>query len=158
MRAFYLVLIMIVSGAADAAMFKCLVNGQPVYSDRPCGDDAKEVQVKAAPKLGTAMTTKSSESAQAMQRKTDAYIERQDIEREISQAYGRITRNQAAMRAEHVALREEMQYSRNNLGGAIRDQQLATQMEAVSTKYQTLIDSDQREIDRLNAELGRVKD
>lgn len=40
------------STSASAAVYQCNVGGQKVFSDRPCATDAKEIEVKAAPKVG----------------------------------------------------------------------------------------------------------
>ena len=37
---------------ANAAVYKCTVDGQAVFSDSPCGDDAKEIDHKPAPAIG----------------------------------------------------------------------------------------------------------
>lgn len=37
---------------ANAAVYKCTVDGQAVFSDSPCGDDAKELDHKPAPAIG----------------------------------------------------------------------------------------------------------
>lgn len=36
----------------NAAVYKCTVNGQTVFADSPCGDDAKEIDHQPAPAIG----------------------------------------------------------------------------------------------------------
>lgn len=38
--------------AANAAVYQCDNNGQPVFSDVPCGDNAKEIDHEPAPAIG----------------------------------------------------------------------------------------------------------
>lgn len=45
MRKLLFVLALSVPAVAQATMYRCELNGSTVFSDRPCGDDAKEVTV-----------------------------------------------------------------------------------------------------------------
>lgn len=52
MRCAALAALLVVACPAGAAVYKCVKDGKPVFSDRPCGEDAKEIQVKPAPPGG----------------------------------------------------------------------------------------------------------
>ena len=47
-----LLITLICPAGAQAAVYQCTVNGQTVFSDRPCGNDSKELDHKPAPALG----------------------------------------------------------------------------------------------------------
>ncbi len=49
---FSLLLLLVLPAMANAAVYKCTVNGQAVFSDSPCGDDAKEIDHQPAPAIG----------------------------------------------------------------------------------------------------------
>lgn len=57
---------------------------------------------------------------------------------------------------EIARLRYSMRYSANNLGGAIRDQQLAQQMEVVNDRYRSEIKDVQDEISQLQREIREI--
>lgn len=40
------------SPAATAAVYKCTVEGQTVFSDKPCGEDSQEIDHQPAPAIG----------------------------------------------------------------------------------------------------------
>ena len=52
-------------------------------------------------------------------------------------------------------LRNRKGYARNNLAGAMWEQSLSTEMQAVASKYAAEIDAKQERIKRLRAELDR---
>lgn len=37
---------------SSAAIYKCDIDGQPVFSDSPCGEDAREIDHEPAPAIG----------------------------------------------------------------------------------------------------------
>ncbi|HET8799616.1 MAG TPA: DUF4124 domain-containing protein [Marinobacter sp.] len=46
------VLLLALSVNASAAVYKCTVDGQAVFSDEPCGEDAKKLDHEPAPLIG----------------------------------------------------------------------------------------------------------
>jgi len=43
---------LLVPALSHAAVYQCTVNGQTVFSDHPCGDNAKELDHEPAPAIG----------------------------------------------------------------------------------------------------------
>ncbi|MFC6684719.1 DUF4124 domain-containing protein [Marinobacter koreensis] len=64
----------IIPTIAQAAVYQCKVNGQTVFSDHPCGSDAKEIEVNAPPiNGGTSMQTEAG----------DKFVKSRELDREI---------------------------------------------------------------------------
>lgn len=52
-EAFISLLVFTISApVATAAVYKCTVDNQPVFSDQPCGEDAREIDHEPAPAIG----------------------------------------------------------------------------------------------------------
>lgn len=124
-----------------AAVYKCQVNGETVFSQTPCAADAEKVEVKVhRPSEGE---TKAAEeranwlreenaAMRADRKSRDAAIEIAKLEREI-EGY------QVQMDKELAALRGQKARANNNLAGATWEQSIATEMQAVVDKYSTKI-------------------
>lgn len=144
------------SGIAPAAVYKCTKDGKPVFSDRPCGDDAQQIEVKAAPRSGGNFQSGGDLRWKVSAAVADRAMRRDELERGIAYRKGRIATMQRQMEDEMARLKQEMLWSNNNLAGAVRDESLASQMQAVTTKYQTRIGVEQAEIQRMHQELGSL--
>lgn len=120
-----------------AAVYKCQVNGETVFSQTPCAANAEEVQLKvhrpsedeakAAEERATWLKEESA-AMRADRKSREAAIEITRLEREI-EVY------QDQMDKELVALREQKATANNNLAGATLEQSIATEMQAVVDKY-----------------------
>lgn len=51
-------------GSASAGVFRCQVNGETVYSDKPCADDAEEVRVHRSPDMSAPSGLRPGEVAE----------------------------------------------------------------------------------------------
>ena len=47
-----IMLLLALQATANAAVYKCTINGQAVFSDEPCGEDAKKLDHQPAPAIG----------------------------------------------------------------------------------------------------------
>ncbi len=68
-----LITLLSITGAAQAQVYKCMQNGRPVFSERPCGKDATEVRLR-----NTDVTDEQRQHAEASARRQRAV--RNDIE------------------------------------------------------------------------------
>lgn len=125
-----------------AAIYKCQVNGETVFSQTPCAADAEEVhlkvhrpsedEAKAAEERATWLKEENA-ALRAERKSRAAAIEITKLEREI-EVY------QDQMDKELAALREQKASANNNLAGAAWEQSIATEMQAVVEKYNTKIE------------------
>jgi hypothetical protein len=148
-KAISLTIALLISGTAAAqSVYKCVDDkGRPTFSQRPCGAAAKQINVEA--------TTVGSVAPDATgMRDVRTAMRRDDIERDIRTTQDRIDDNRAAMDRELAALRAKKTRANNNLAGATWEQSISTEMDAVTSRYNGLIDQDLRLLDRLRDELA----
>ncbi|WP_283710442.1 DUF4124 domain-containing protein [Pseudoalteromonas prydzensis] len=110
-------------------------------------------------KLGLPKVTNSSEiDKQSTQSKDiDSFIRVQEIKRDIEQRQSKIDTYQAQMDKQIAALETQASEQPNNLTDATFDNSLSRKMTALTSKYATLIDVEQRQIDRLLQELATLQ-
>lgn len=145
--------------APAAAVYKCQVNGETVFSQTPCAANAEEVQLKvhrpsddeakAAEQRATWL--KEENAAMRAERKSrEAGIEIAKLEREIEVYHEQMDK-------ELAALREQKASANNNLAGATLEQSIATEMQAVVEKYNTKIKLNRDKIAVLRASQNQAK-
>lgn len=83
----------------------------------------------------------------------DSFIRLQTIKREMQRHQAKINTYQINMNQQISALEDEVSEQPTNITDATYDDSLSRRMEAVTSKYHTLIDVEQRQIDRLHSEM-----
>lgn len=125
-----------------AAIYKCLVEGETVFSQTPCAPDAQPVAVKIhRPSDDEARraaeraewTERQSATLRSERKGRAAAIEIESLERQIN-VY------QQDMEKELSSLREKKASANNNLAGATWEQAQAVEMQAVVDRYNTKIE------------------
>ncbi|MFZ5466171.1 MAG: DUF4124 domain-containing protein [Pseudomonadota bacterium] len=160
MRPMFLVAALIAAPGVQAGIYKCVVSGQTVFSQPPCGDQSVEVKPKVIQPSASAMAEQQTANAsvQAAANNMERSRRMTQIERSIAGLDDAI----AAMTAERdqriANLRFNRNYANNNLAGAAWQQSLAMEMEAVAALYATSIESAQLEKSRLLEEYARLRD
>lgn len=137
---------------ADTTVYQCSKNGVAHFSQLPCGEDAKVVKVRMSQSVATPQKTQA-QSSQSI----DAYIFNQQVDRELAEHQDKIDTYTQQMQQELQALRNQSDAQLNNLVGANKDNAIAKEMEAVTERYQALIDREQLNIDRLLAQKTRYE-
>lgn len=143
--------------AANAAIYKCVVDGETVFSERPCSANAEEVQVRVTrPDAGAQAEAAARASSIADHQRAMAAERRQrEVRHEIDDLESRIRVAQREMDAELAALRARKAKAANNLAGATLEQGVAAEMQAVTAKHQARIDAAQARLKQLYAERDR---
>ncbi len=151
--------VVIACGTAQAGgYYQCVVNGQNVFSDRPCAPSAerKELHVVAPSASEAASAQARVKQAEADQAQLAVETRRRSIQAEIANLEGEISADQDRMERELAALRERKGYAMNNLAGATLEGSIAAEMSAVTAKYTTQIGVAQTRIKTLRDELARL--
>ena len=144
---------MILAGLALAGsvsaqtIYRCEVDGQLVFSQQPCAEDAERIEhdfpvVESAAPVAT----------------PDNYVARVRIERQIRRHENRVRSLQASRDRDIATLRQRMARANNNLAGAQYMESIATDMQALGDRYDSRIGVEQRAIDRLRDDLARIRD
>lgn len=137
-----------VSMPAAAAVYKCTdKSGQTIFSGQPCAHNAEVVKVQTH--------TPSAEEvakAQAAQAQVSDTLSNASRQREIEDLERSISVKQSKMERELEVLRYKQSTANNNLAGAQYYAGLATEMQAVTARYQGEIDSLRKQIDVLKSD------
>lgn len=161
-----LILLVILSSTASAQtqFYKCTDKwGQPIFSQRPCGDNAETGTVSGPPPTGTPATTtaeattSSTESPSAWN-KIEAANTLRETNREIDRREAQITSLEKERDQKLAALKNKKRYANNNLAGATWEESISSEMQAINDQYQSRIDSQRRKIDRLQEQADRVSE
>jgi len=159
MRHMLVILTLLFGLPAEAAIYKCTVNGQTVFSDKPCAADAKEIEVKVyRPDQGAAEEVEAR--TKRLQEQVKGWKNEQraaDIRREIVKLEWDMRDYQRDMDRELAGLKGQKLRANNNLAGATWEESISIEMQAVTTKYQTKMSIAQKRLEQLRAELAQIE-
>ena len=126
--------------------------GQPVFSQKPCGEDAEQRSIEGPKQSG------SGEYHKEVWAKVSAGNAIRDAERQIVRREDRVEILESERDRKIAALRSKKRYANNNLAGATWEESISSEMQAVNEQYQSKIDSERRKIDRLQDQIDRTRD
>lgn len=135
---------------ANADIYKCEIDGKHTYSQFPCGDSAEKINVKTVKSSSKVSYSNKNLSRSAKIEDTNLYVKISKIDRQLRDSNNNIKKYQRKMKSEIKVLKQRANYASSNLAGATYEGALSTQMNAVATKYDSLIDIEQKTIDRLH--------
>lgn len=150
---------------AYAQVYKCKINGSTVFSDKPCEEDAKPITVRPAAghytpaaEAPTAAQTQPADpgSATPPARSRLEAVDRRLKQRVIRDEIQRHEASLSAMRArrdrELAALRNQKGRALNNLAGATYLESLSSEMQAITSRYDTDMRLIESKIEKLRQE------
>lgn len=140
-----LILTLTAPALSYGAVYQCKVNGQMTFSDRPCGDNAKKIDVRPAPKVGGDM---GAGSAGEFLEYRDEKRRVQLIDRKIDQLKNKRQRVKGHMDTALIQYQRDKARANNNLAGAVWENSLAEEAQVLRERYQSEIDEINREIER----------
>lgn len=112
---------------------------------------------KEKQRLKVAPQTVAQDSQAQQSQEIDSFIRNQQITREIQEHQSKIDTYQAQMNRQIESLEQQANNQPDNLTDATFDNSLSRKMSAVTAKYNTLIDVEQRQIDRLQQEQAGIQ-
>ena len=143
----FLITAFILPALSYGAVYQCKEDGQTVFSDRPCGDNSKEIEVNAP-----AMSGGSSMKSEA----GDRFVRIRELDRKIA----RLEKEKEALRNDMdealIRWQKKKGRSANNLAGATWEKALAEEAEVMRKRYQSEIDDVDQRIDRLSEARQRI--
>jgi|WetSurSiteA1Bulk_404760.scaffolds.fasta_scaffold75204_1 predicted RNase H-like nuclease (RuvC/YqgF family) len=159
MRNIFVITLLFFISAAHAAMYKCIVNGETVFSDTPCTVNAKEIEIKVLKP-----TPNDISEANERNKKSDDFTDKVNrdarkgaIKTEIYDLERRVSGYQNSMNKEIAHLKAKKARANNNLAGATWENSISSEMQAVSDKYGQEIKIAISRIERLRSELSRLE-
>ena len=154
MKCLVFLIFVVCSSGASGAVYKCLgENGQTTYSQQKCGNDAVQVDVQESGHQGTGTNENISDRYESYKKNSRPG----EIDREVKRLNSEIKKYQGRMNKELTDLSEKKKYAANNFAGATWEQSISSEMSAVTSKYDALIDSAEAKIDRLLKEKVRIE-
>ena len=136
------------SSQAYSAVYKCTdKSGNMTFSGQPCAKDAEVVKVQTHTPSAEEVAKAQTELDQVSDELSNSRRERaiKDLEKTISV-------KQRKMEQELEVIRYKQSTANNNIAGAQYYAGLATEMQAVTARYQGEIDSLRSQIDALKSE------
>lgn len=128
-----------------AEVYRCEQNGNTTFSDAPCGKDAENLGDVEAPKpggsMGSGLTNEFFD-----ERSNERGLKR--IENEIDDLEDRRAKMRQAMQAELNQVTRKRRLANNNLAGAVWENSLAKDKEAIQQKWRSRIQDVNDEIKR----------
>ncbi|MFO7593436.1 MAG: hypothetical protein R6X15_05255 [Pseudomonadota bacterium] len=155
---FFAAAVILFTGTANAAIYKCQVDGKTVFSQTPCAADAEEYQVdyiRQNAENAKAMT----EQNERIRESTNASLTEMEIRRlgrEIKSEEANIRVLQKRRDGELAALRQKKSRANNNLAGAVWEQSISDEMNAVNKRYDAQISERQTNIQRMLDQVDRL--
>jgi hypothetical protein len=149
------------TAAVAQESYKCKTPGGMVYQDRPCAG----VRYAPDPPAGPAASPIAAPNAPVSDmERSKVYLASREKERRVGDLKEQIARveesiaaSQQTRDAEIGALRARSAQANNNLAGANLEQAMATEMQAVNSRYATDIGVKQDRLKQLRDELAQVK-
>lgn len=143
---------LLIATAAHAQIYKCRIDGQTVFADRPCAADAQPLDVRPAAGRGTPPAPgdpsdldrlKASVADMARTRNL------RDLDHRIRAERIELDQEQDRMNRELAALRNKKNRANNNLAGAMWEQSISEEMNAIVARYNLRMQGVRDEIQRL---------
>lgn len=134
----------------ESAVYKCIINDKPVFSQLPCAPDAESITIKT-PKKSIAVPYQGS-AKQKMQHRLDAHEMKSAAKTtatKIKKADQRIAKYEREMNNKLNALKRKKGRANNNLAGAQWESSISEEMTAVTNKYTQLIKNAREDKQRL---------
>lgn len=153
------VMLITISFSSNSDIYRCEVNGTSVFSQMPCSDNAKKIEVDLSP------TNSSYENKKSRNKSSTDYEifdinkknEMRKLTRNIRKVELKIKKYQNKMNKEINLLKVKASYANNNLAGATYESAMSTQMTAASNKYSTLIDIEHRKLKVLLDQKAKIE-
>lgn len=157
--------------AAAQEMYTCTIDGRKVIQDRPCkGAPIKMKSADYKPTEPVATEPQAAPSPAAVdyakqdRERRDAYLAAseksrkiRDLEHKIKITEREIEGLQEERDRKLAALRNEKGHANNNLAGAVYLESLSSEMQAVTTRYETDIRGKQTQLKKLQDELDAAR-
>ena len=146
------------------AQFKCIQNGVTSFQDAPCNVNQKTEKLAIQPASGHARKETSTDAPKDGNVRFKEYTDKLAIERQIFEKNTQISRieefkSNETNRAESAInrLKQKKLQANNNLAGAVWEQSLSSEMQAVTAELNAKISDANKNIDTLQKEVLELK-
>lgn len=148
---FFILIVLAATFPAHAAVYKCVVDNQTVYSDKPCADEAEKLDIKVHQPNSRDI---DSLLDRTVKMKRDSKIH--NLKSKIRRQESKIDQLRLSMDKELAALKKKKSRSANNSAGATWENSISNEMSAVVSKYNLKISVAEAEITRHRDMLSQI--
>lgn len=142
-------LLVAMSFTAQAEVYQCVQNGKKVFSDLPCGNDAKKLTVKPSSGAAPSKTENASAESKAYVEKANLNAKKRELDEEIERTERRIASLHSERDKKLNYLQNEKSRANNNLAGAVWTQSLSDEMMATTNAYNAKISGEEKKLGEL---------
>ncbi len=138
------------ASAATTTVYQCEKNDVVIYSQFPCGEDAKVLNLYT-------LKASTPDSGQRPQGEVGDFIKLRQLGVELSSVRDKITRYRRELEDELAMLRQRMGSLGNDEAAEAQKRDLTQQMTATNMRYKAMIEREQLNITRIEVEQKRLK-
>lgn len=150
----YFVLVLSSGFSYAAQMHVCTdAAGNKSFQQMPCQNSAKAEVKNLEP---AAMVGTVSPGSDQFYENARQFNTQEQLKREIRKSENKLKQYQAAMQNELAILKNKKRAANNNLAGAQWESSISTEMQAVTTKYNSLMTTEQAHLERYRQQLKRL--
>ncbi|MBR7793799.1 DUF4124 domain-containing protein [Undibacterium sp. FT147W] len=146
---------------ANAEVYRCVIDGKVSFSDKACPGEGKSIDVKVSPPSGSGSDAEMQviqndrdriQSNEKVRQRLDNRVKIRQLDEDIDSAQIKLRMLSSQMESELQALKNKKRSANNNLAGAVYEQSISSEMNAVAGSYNNKIIIQKNEIDRLQRE------
>ena len=138
----------------SAEVYKCKKDDTTVFSDKSCDQNAKKIEIRYPTEVLS--VDEAKKESEALKKKADFVTKKRLLRNEITRKESSVDMLTKEMNRKLDELRQKKLMAANNLAGAIWENSLSEEMNAVSMDYGARIEKVRREIDLLVKEYDRL--
>lgn len=158
MKTLVAVVCMAVVLPASAQVYKCKEGGTTVFSAMPCSADARTIDVK--PAAGASRPAAPAASANlapgTLSERADAAANRRILDDDIWRKQRSVDALHEELQTRQAQLRTKKGYANNNLAGAVWEQSISDEMQAVAAEYDLKIRRANKDLDDLKMRRAQI--
>lgn len=154
---------------ASAQVYKCKEGGTTVFSAMPCSADARTIDVKpaagasrpAAPAASANLApgtgpAPSAPAPRTLSERADAAANRRILDDDIWRKQRSVDALHEELQTRQAQLRTKKGYANNNLAGAVWEQSISDEMQAVAAEYDLKIRRANKDLDDLKMRRAQI--
>ncbi|MCK2088096.1 DUF4124 domain-containing protein [Thauera aromatica] len=143
---------LLIATAAHAQVYKCRIDGQAVFADRPCATDAQPLDIRPAAGPGTPPAPGAPTTLDKINASVDEMVrsrQLRELDHRLRVERADLEQEQDRMNRELAALRNKKDRANTNLAGAMWEQSISEEMNATVARYDLRMRGIRDEIKRL---------
>ncbi len=165
------IIVITISTIAQAQLYRCIENGRTIFTDMPCDGSAPPMTKQEQQKQIDTVQYSSPKNDHTYKRQNSdtkaeqvdphvvvkLEIKYQDLIEETKRNQKRLSEERAILESKLAALKHKKEYANNNLAGAVWEDSISKEMEAVTEMHKERIEHAKKLLDEKRAEKAAAK-